>query len=287
LYRVGLIGYPLRHSISPAFQQAAFDHLGLNIRYELWETPTDDVDRLANRLGQDDVLGANVTIPYKQTVVPMLDRVDSSALSVGAVNTVVHQDNCLTGYNTDASGFSESVRREGQTSLGGARVLIAGAGGAARAVVAASMAARARSVIVCARRVAQADELVEAFRNQGLIGESRLESATFATDGLPPIDLVVAADIVVNATPQGMTHHVDAMKLPVDPRGLRRGQLVVDLVYNPPITPLLRVASEHGARVLSGLPMLVYQGAAAFELWTGRKAPVGLMHRVAREALGV
>jgi shikimate dehydrogenase len=287
LLRVGLIGYPLRHSISPAFQQAAFDQLGFRVRYELWETPPDEVDGLAARLRQSDILGANVTIPYKQTVVSLLDRIDFSARSVGAVNTIVRQGNSLTGYNTDVSGFTESVRHVGRTSLGGSRIAIVGAGGAARAVVAAAIAERAESIVVCARRLGQAEGLAEAFRNQLLGSDSRLETSPFAANGLPPVDLIESADVVVNATPQGTAYRIDRERLPVDPRGLRAGQLVVDLVYNPSETPLLRVASERGARVLNGLPMLVYQGAAAFVLWTERPAPVELMRRVAREALGV
>jgi shikimate dehydrogenase len=284
--RVGLIGYPLRHSISPDFQQAAFDQLGLLVRYELWETPPDEADRLAARLRQSDTLGANVTIPYKQTIVSMLDRLDSSARSVGAVNTVVQRGHSLAGYNTDVRGFSESVRREGETSLGGSTVVIVGAGGAARAVVAAAIAERAATIIVCARRVAQAEELVDTFRNDNVTSVSRLAPAAFGTNGLPPVELIDSADVVVNATPQGTVHHVDRERLPVDPIGLHSGQLVVDLVYNPPETPFLRMAAKRGARVLNGLPMLVYQGAAAFELWTEQSAPVELMRRVAREALG-
>ena len=284
---VGLIGYPLRHSISPAFQQAAFDATGLAVRYELWETPSDEVNRLEERLRRSDTLGANVTIPYKQLVQRFIDRLDPSAAAVGAVNTIVCRDAVLEGYNTDVGGFVEALRQDGETTLTDRRLVVVGAGGAARAGVAAALRERASSVVVCARRIEQAEALVEDFRRSSGDDAGMLTIAQISANGLSPSEIVRAADVVVNATPMGTAHHRDQDKLPVDAQALHVDQIVVDLVYNPPETPLLSAARQRGARTLNGLPMLVYQGAMAFELWTGRDAPIDLMRRVAREALGV
>ncbi len=285
---VGLVGYPLGHSVSPAFQQAAFDRLGIQARYELWETPPERLASLTERLRRDESLGANVTIPHKQSIMPFLDEVDPTAAEVGAVNTVLHRDSRLVGFNTDVKGFIESLSLDAATELVGRRVLVIGAGGAARAVVAACVAEGARSVIVSARRPAQAEQLISSLREtMNARNATVLSSAPYDDDGLPELELVRSADILVNATPSGTAHHRSSSELPVPARALHPGMIVVDLVYNPLETPLLREARLRGAGALNGLPMLIYQGAAAFELWTGRPAPIDLMRRAALEALGV
>jgi shikimate dehydrogenase len=283
---VGLIGYPLRHSISPAFQQAAFDACGLAVRYTLWETRPDKTDGLGARLRQPDVLGANVTIPYKQLVLAFLDAVDPLAVAVGAVNTIAHRAGRLEGFNSDVYGFVEAVRRDAGASLTDRRVLVLGAGGAARSVAAAALGERAAEIVVSARRAEQAAALVGHFQ-RSLLGDPRtLRAETFGPGNIPDRRATFGADVIVNATPIGTAHRPDDTLSLVDPVGLRPDQLVVDLVYNPPETPLLRAARDRGASTLNGLPMLVYQGAKAFEIWTGQSAPVALMRRVAGEALG-
>jgi shikimate dehydrogenase len=294
---VGLIGYPLGHSISPAFQQPALDALGIDARYDLWETPAERLPEVVAGLRGGQYLGANVTIPHKQAVLPFLDEVDSTARAIGAVNTIVRDGSRLLGFNTDVVGFARAVEDDGGIPLRGSRVTVMGAGGAARAAVAAALLAGAARVIVRARRTEQAAALVADFAKAGL-GEAQVgdplspcPSPTRGEGGpapLPPGGGGAGGEgtaILVNATPLGTAHRTDSATLPIDPDLLHPGLLVCDLVYNPPETPLLLEARRRGAKTLNGLPMLVYQGAAALERWTERPAPVGLMRRKAEEAL--
>jgi shikimate dehydrogenase len=165
-------------------------------------------------------------------------------------------------------------------------VLILGAGGAAGPFAAAALGERAGAIVVCARRTEAAAALVRSLQRSDLGDARTLRAAACGDAGVPDRETVVRADVIVNATPLGTARRPDADRLPIDPASLRPDQLVVDLVYNPPETPLLRAARDRGATTLNGLPMLVYQGARAFEIWTGLAAPLALMRRAAEEALG-
>src|SRR3990172_1548085 len=161
---VGVIGYPLKHSLSPAFQQAALDHLGLDIRYEAWPTPPDSLAETVAGLRAPDRLGANVTIPHKEAVIPFLDELDDLARRVGAVNTIANRQGRLYGCNTDVERFLRALREDGSFDPAGSRVLVAGAGGAARAVVVALVEAGAASITVINRTFSRATRLVEELR---------------------------------------------------------------------------------------------------------------------------
>ena len=278
--RVGLIGNPVKHSISPRFQQAAFDAVGMSARYEAWEVPPDQLGAVVASLRSPDCLGANVTIPHKQAVRSFLDRIDPVAEAIGAVNTIVHANDELIGYNTDVVGFTRSLRDDAGVDLAGKVVGVVGAGGAARAVVAAALTGGARAIILAARRIEQARDLA-----------SELSSLNRSASILEPVRLAEAvcsltkAAILVNTTPVGMAHRADENEIPISVDVFRSEILVCDLIYNPPRTALLAAAAARGAQILNGLPMLVYQGASAWELWTGRSAPVELMRHAAEEAL--
>ena len=283
---VGLIGFPIRHSISPAFQQPAFDAEGLDIRYELWELPGDQLGVAIERLREPSCLGANVTIPHKARIIPHLDAVDSTARALGAVNTIVHRGGQLVGSNTDLIGFADALRRDANFEPRGKRVVVLGAGGSARAVVAALAMGGAIAIDVCARRIEQAASLMVDFHGAGITGGPTTVTA-HRLDQSPALkNLLDKAELVVNATPIGMVHRPEAGESAIPADWLYPGLLVFDLVYNPAETPLLRAARERGARTLNGLPMLIYQGAASFERWTGHTAPVELMRKKALEALG-
>lgn len=276
---VGLIGYPLKHSISPAFQQAAFDYHALPVRYEAWETPPQAVAAAVDRARRSDCLGMNVTIPHKEVVLAHLDSVDERAAQIGAVNTVVNRDGHLTGYNTDADGFLRGLRERGHYEPTGKRGVLLGAGGVARAVALALVWAEAASLIIFNRTPGRAEALALAVRDL---------APGFRVEALPCEDHLLRrelaeADLLVNTTPIGMRHGPSGTPLPA--AFISADLMVYDLVYNPPQTQLLLDAARVGARTLNGLPMLVYQGAAAFELWTGRRAPIGLMMKRADEAL--
>ena len=265
-----VIGSPVRHSLSPAMHNAAFGALGLDWVYLAFEVAVGAVPAAfagARALGMG---GLSVTIPHKAAALAEVDDLTPAARAVGAVNTVVAgDDRRLLGDNTDGAGFLASLADEGFDPAG--RVcLVVGAGGAARAVVHALVGAGAAEVMVANRTPERAEEAVA--RTEGV---ARVAST----------DEVVRADLVVNATPLGLAGSAPA-ELPVNAALLGRGQLVVDLVPNPAVTPLMRAAREAGCSVAGGLGMLVHQGALAFEQWTGRPAPVGVMRAAAVRALG-
>ncbi len=279
--RVGVIGYPLGHSLSPVFQQAALDALGIPARYERWETPPEALaERIASLRGPE-YLGANVTVPYKEQVIPLLDELDEVASRAGAVNTIVNRDGRLSGHNTDVPGFLRALRQEGGLEPRGCIALVLGAGGAARAVVLALLREGASLVFVTNRTYHRAFRLVEDLRP--LAGRTRLVSLPMTYAALQ--QAAVGWDLVVNCTTLGMPGTVDAGKSPLPAELIPSDCLVFDLVYAPEPTPLLRDARARGARTLDGLPMLVYQGAESFRLWTGREPPTEVMLAAARDAL--
>ena len=275
--RVGIIGYPLGHSLSPAFQQAAFDHYGMDVRFYMWETLPRGLARMVDGLRAPDVLGANVTVPHKESVIPLLDRLRDSARSVGAVNTVVNRSGDLEGHNTDTTGFLRALIEEGAFNPAGKRVLLLGAGGSARAAAQALVGQRVASLTVANRTLERAQDMV-----MELPATCRLEAVPLTTEALGDGD---RWDLIVNCTTLGMRHGPGEGQSPLPAGAISADTLVYDLVYNPRETPLLGEARKAGARTLGGLPMLVYQGAEAFTLWTGREAPLSVMFHAAEEAL--
>lgn len=277
-HTVGLIGYPLGHSISPVFQQAAFDHLGLDIRYELWETKPEKLAETVKSIRDAGKLGSNVTVPYKQDVLPLLDELNEIAADIGAVNTIVKRGNKLIGYNTDAEGFLRALESEGGFDPEGKRVTMIGAGGVARAIAFVLLRAGAISLTLFDIDRARAEKLAESLRGPKV-------SVLDSNKGSAYEEAIGGADLLVNCTPIGMKHSPTEGQSPVRAELISPKCFVYDVVYNPPKTALLEAAERAGARTLGGLPMLVYQGVAAFELWTERAAPVALMMKKAREAL--
>ncbi len=280
---VGLIGWPVSHSVSPAMHNAAFDALELDWRYvPLPVDPTQpgavgDAVRGVRAMG---MRGINVTVPHKQAVLPYLDRIAPTAQAMRAVNTiVVEADGSLTGDNTDAPGFIADLREHG-VDPAGMRVLVLGAGGSARAVVYGLAQAGARHITVANRSIDRAQVLLDDLRP--LLG------TTTATVVQLPDDVAAAgegASLIVNCTSLGMTPHADTTPWPLE-LPLHPGQIVYDLVYNPADTLLLRQARQHGARAIGGLGMLIWQGALAFERWTDMSAPVEIMRSAAAEYFG-
>jgi shikimate dehydrogenase len=277
--RVGLIGYPLQHSISPLFQQAAFDHLGLELRYEIWEIEPERLAAEIEGMRRPPILGANVTTPYKQAVLPLLDEVDELASQIGAVNTIVNRDGRLGGYNTDVLGFLKAL---GEFEPKGKRVIIFGAGGVARAVSFALIKVGVKSLIIINRTLERAEGLVGGLKREA---EPNIELAALPWEGGKLKQALSHCDLLINCTLLGMRYSSTSDRSPLQRDLIPKEALVYDLVYNPIETPLLREAKKAGARTLEGLPMLIYQGAASFELWTGKKAPVGIMFKAARGAL--
>ncbi|MFN2321340.1 MAG: shikimate dehydrogenase [Trueperaceae bacterium] len=270
--RLALFAHPAGHSVSPAMQQAALDASGLCARYEAIDVAPDALAAAVAALRSAPWWGANVSVPHKETVVPLLDDLRPTARRLGAVNTITREGDRLVGDNTDLAGFARALDALGTFGPGSTAVVL-GAGGAARAAVAA-LRDRGTTVVVSNRSVARAEALV---------AELGAGGATVVAPG----DLaaaVQAADLLVQTTTVGMAGGPPGSPLPAGL--LPRAGAVVDLVYRPARTPLLRAAAAAGLSVQNGLPMLVWQGAAAFEAWTGRSAPVDAMGRAAEAALG-
>ena len=278
--RVGIIGYPIRHSISPIFQQAALDHCGLDATYQAWEVEPGSLADFIVNLRSRDTLGCNVTVPHKEAVMAHLDHVDAWAQEAGAVNTVVHRDDALRGYNTDGVGFMRALEDRGGFVSEGKRTLVIGAGGSAKAVALSLARGKVASITVANRTLDRARRLA------GLVTDQGVQSKAIDMEPGPVLaEAVSDSDLVVNCTTLGMRHGLAEESSPIPGEYISPASLVYDLVYNPPETPLLREASRAGARVLGGLAMLVYQGAASFELWTGKEAPLDVMMRAGEAAL--
>ncbi|MBC7261319.1 MAG: shikimate dehydrogenase [Chloroflexi bacterium] len=275
---VGLIGWPIEHSVSPAMHNAAFHALGLPWHYTLLPPPPQQIKETLTKLREEGYRGANVTVPHKQAVMPYLDKVTDTALAIGAVNTIVVQGRQLIGDNTDGDGFLAALQEVGFVPAN-SRALILGAGGAARAVVYA-LAQNGCAVTVYNRTVARAAKLAQ---HMECIGVRAPVNWMPMQATLANLDLT-CFDLLVNATSVGMWPQVDASPWPKT-LPLPSHWIVFDLVYNPPQTALLAHAQSSGARTIGGLGMLVRQGALAFALWTGVFPPIEVMSAAAEKAL--
>ena len=268
----GVLGHPIRHSLSPVLLNAAFRAADLDWVYLAFDVGLDQLDGAIAGARALGLGGLSLTMPLKEAVAERMDRLAPAAARLGAVNAVVRDGDELVGHNTDGAGFVDAVRRAGWDPRGAACVVL-GAGGAARAVVLALAEAGVAQVAVVNRTPARAEVAAGLAGPAGRVG-------SLADAG--------AADLVVNATPLGMGA-TDADDAPIGDvvSALRGpGQLVVDLVYHPVSTTLLQGAAARGAAVLTGVGMLVHQAARAFTLWTGRPAPVEAMVEAASTALG-
>lgn len=268
--QVGLIGYPVEHSLSPVFQQVAFDMLGIDARYALWSTPAEDLPQRVELLRQPDVLGANVTIPHKTRVFDLVDETSELARRAGAVNTVVNQDGELFGDNTDIPGFlAPLIQRD--LSIASITATILGAGGAARGVSVALQSSGCRNIIIANRTVERARDLAHSL-GDGI-------SAAPLDDSLA--NLLRETTLLINATSIGW----QSGDLPLPEALLHElppAALVYDLTYRE--TPLLQSAQRRGLETIDGLPMLVHQGAESFRLWTGEEPPLAEMLAAAAAA---
>ncbi|WP_339186388.1 shikimate dehydrogenase [Paenibacillus sp. FSL R5-0490] len=267
---LGVMGDPIAHSKSPAMHNAALQAAGVNGMYMPLHVHPDQLEAAVRGIVALGYRGVNVTIPHKEQVMQYLDVIDESARLIGAVNTIVNEGGTLTGYNTDGIGYVRSLKEEAVPELGGKRIAVLGAGGAARGVIYALALEKPEQIHILNRTADRAIALASDLRGHGLgeISGSGLDDAA---------TVLATADIVINTTAAGMHPHVD--DVPVDPALIREGAAVSDLIYNPLETRLLRESRLRGCTVHGGLGMFVYQGAVAFEHWLGIPAPVETMRR--------
>lgn len=274
----GLIGYPIAKSLSPAMHNAAFRKLKLNAVYVLFETQKNDFPRAVKKMKLMNIRGFNVTVPYKEEIIPLLDKLDEQARAIGAVNTVLNIKGSLVGYNTDAPGFIASLNNELKFDPVNKDIFIIGAGGAARAIGFALAKGKARSITFYDTVSSRAEKLAN---DIGKIFKAC--RVTTIPAGKSAAEMLKESSLLVNASTCGMK---TGDPMPVDIKLLPKGIAVYDIIYNPAPTRLVRAAKARGLKAANGLGMLLYQGALAFKIWTGRNAPIevmlGALKRVSR-----
>lgn len=271
---LGVIGWPIAHSLSPAMQAAAIRAAGLDYAYIAMPVRPEALPDAVEGLRSLGFRGFNVTIPHKSAVMALLDEVDEDARRVGAVNTVINENGRLLGRNTDVTGFLRGLSRQGVT-VKGKRAVVLGAGGAARAVIWGLIREGAAGIVVGVRNASKAQEALADFA---------AETEVLSWDGGAFAGALALADIFVNTTPLGMTPKTEEMP-PVDWSRVQKDAFVYDIIYTPGCTRFLSEAKAHGHRVTNGVAMLVGQGAEALSLWTGVEPDEGAMEQALLKAL--
>lgn len=271
---VALIGHPVEHSFSPPMHNAAFQKLDMDWAYVAFDVNPNNLKSAVEGAKALNIKGFNVTIPHKIDVMEFLDEIDEVADLIGAVNTIDFKS--MKGYNTDGIGAVKAI--EEVTPIKNRNVVVAGAGGASRAISFYIAKYGAESLTILNRNVEKAQNLAGDVMDSGLIGEVKSDSISKIGD------YVDEADILVDTTPIGMHPHVNDAAI-VEAGQMHEDLVVFDAVYNPNETVLIKEALKAGAKPVYGIKMLIYQGAESFEIWTGKKAPVDEMERALRQTL--
>jgi shikimate dehydrogenase len=269
----GVFGDPIKHSKSPLMLGRAFRAEGINAVYAAFHIVPGQLKAAVDGVRALGFRGINVTLPHKEEIMRYMDEIDAGARVIGAVNTVVNHNGTLIGYNTDGIGYVRSLKEETGLTLEGKRILILGARGAARGVGYALAQERPASIMIANRTEEKAQELAEDLSRY-------CECEGMGWKGID--NLKQRVDLIVNTTSVGMHPNID--ETPIDTSWLREGITVSDIVYNPRVTKLLQEAGKRGCTIHEGLGMFIYQGAYAFEYWTGRKAPVAVMREAVEQS---
>ena len=274
----GIIGYPLGHTLSPVFQNAALQHHGIDELFEAWPTHPDDLVSKVESFRAEGFLASCVTLPHKQAVIPLMDELADTAVAVGAVNWIINDNGRLTGHNTDSPGFLRALTELGEFDPAGKSSVVFGAGGAARAIVHALKSAGIRSITIANRTLSRAHELANHFSDSSL----NIESCELASHQMNKA--VEYADLLVNTSSMGMDGGPAPDATPVYAKMIRSNVVAYDAVYAPPMTPFLKEVEKAGGKTLGGSTMLLLQGAVGFELATGKPAPVDEMFAAVKRA---
>ena len=283
---VGIIGDPVSHSLSPQMQNAAFKRLKLKWTYLPFHVRDVEMESFLSRVREGEMEGFNVTIPHKETIMPYLDHISPEARAIGAVNTVVREGKKLKGYNTDASGYLRSLKEEVHFNPKGKNIVVLGAGGAARAVVYVLAFAGAKNIFIQNRTRSRALKLAKDFKGQ-FLKTTKIRTVQSSARHLWR-DIFSETDLVINATSLGLVSkqaQAEDHRLLLPFEALPKKAIVSDLVYRPLMTPFLKLVEQKGVKTHSGLGMLLYQGAQAFSLWTGKAAPIAVMKKALLDAL--
>lgn len=273
----GIVGWPVSHSLSPVFQNAAFEYLGLDCCYVPFPVEAGKIDAAMRAIPALNIAGLNVTVPHKESVISCLSALSEEAMMIGAVNTITVSGDRLVGHNTDGQGFIASLSEAGE-SVGGRSILILGAGGASRAVVFSLAERGANTIIIANRTISKAESLTEQVR-------LRFPAVKIEATGMEHADLKRVfhnVDMLINTTSIGLKIKDPS---PAPKEFLHKDLFVCDLIYNPPDTELIRYAKELCRGHMNGSGMLIHQGAASFKLWTGIKPPIQVMTQALQDAL--
>lgn len=276
---VGVIGDPIEHSCSPPMHNAAFEQLGIDYVYVAFHVKAADLPAAVAGFKALNIAGINVTVPHKQGVIPLIDSLSREAELIGAVNTLVFTKGKIEGHNTDARGFIAAMTESGVDVPRGESVVVLGAGGAARAVVVSLALAGIKKISIANRTPARAIQLAADIAPKT---DTNIEGIGLDDPTLP--DAIANSVMLVNTTSAEMD--VEHPML-IDEQWLHPQLIVYEIIYNPPETQLIKAARERGLQTISGIGMLVHQGAIAFELWTGQYPPADTMRNALITALGL
>ena len=273
---VGILGYPLGHTLSPVIHEAGYKELKLDIKFNIWEVEPEKLENKVLELREDNILGSCVTLPHKKSVISFIDELDESAEEMDAVNWIVNNNGRLVGYNTDWIGFTESLNFY-EKKIQDKNCLILGAGGSAKAICMALIKGNARTIDVYNRTVENTKKFLENFENQklsiGILNSNQINNPNF----------INSYDLVINTTSVGMSGGPAPNISPINTDNINRRALCYDLVYSPEITPFIQSAKNNNIETIGGLAMLVFQAIKGFELVTKQKAPIKKM----LEAVGI
>ena len=266
----GVIGDPIEHTLSPIMHNAAFEALELDFVFLAFQVKAAEIGNAINGMRALNIHGLNVTMPHKDLVIKYLDQVDPTAKTIGSANTILKRDSRLLGFNTDGVGALNALEQNGVKPKG-KKVLLLGAGGAAKAI-AFTLSQETDELVILSRTTKQATDLAALLKQKF---NKKIEAGTLSSSTVK--NNLADADVLINATSIGMEPNTD--KTPIELEWLKPNLAVMDIVYNPIETKLAKDAKTAGAKVVSGIEMLIYQGAASFEIWTACRAPIEVMRK--------
>ncbi len=268
--QVGIIGNSIKHSLSPIIQNLALKTHNIDANYEIWDTPLSELKNRIEFLKEYGVLGANVTIPYKEQVIPLLDSLSDEVKAIGAVNTIVNRNGQLHGENTDSKGFIKDITDRHNITITNKNILVLGAGGSSKAIIYGLLKNNCKTVTIINRTQAKAEDIVNKFSDMGNIKTTSLN--------INQTENLLNFDIIINCTSFGMKHSELEGKLPIPKHLIKQCSIFYDLVYNPTITPIVQEIQKSGGIGINGIGMLIEQGGLSFKLWTGLEAPIEAMY---------
>lgn len=275
----GIIGYPLSHTLSPSMHNFIYQKLGIDVEYKKWEISPNNLKSHIEKINNENFIGANITVPYKEKIVPLLDEIRNEAKFTGAVNTIVKNNNKLIGYNTDVYGIEQTLDIKLKNDVINNAVIF-GAGGAAKAALFVLLQRGLNNLTIVNRTKSNALKMISKFNNVNcdqtiitLNEKSQIKSAC------------LSADLIINTTILGMKNSGYEDISPIDSTFIDSNSVIFDMVYNPTKTPLIKIALERNANIIEGLNMLVYQALKSIELWTGIRPSFDDMYSKCKEIL--